>query len=370
MDERTHACSREEVRSVACVIASCLANIWRDQKCAFALPGHNGRISCKIDLRITNNEGTLQGLIVKDQSGFFRVEAEDGSYYTCRLRGRLLEEAQASDVAAIGDRVTIEILDGETGAIEAVEPRKSVISRAQRTEGNRGAGSPEREQVIIANAEQAVFVFAAAAPEPNLGLLDRFLVMGEKSEIERIIVVVNKSDLIERSAAEAKFKTYADMGYTVLYTSALLGFGIDELREALKDKVSVFTGPSGVGKSSLLNNIEPGLGRSVKAVSASRQEGLHTTRDSELVKLSFGGYLADTPGIRNLTMWDIEPEELDAYFREIEERVNDCRFGNCQHRNEPGCAVRGAVERGEISKSRYQSYLTLRDELEAAYAID
>ena len=245
----------------------------------------------------------MRGLIVKEQSGFFRVEAEDGNYYTCRLRGRLLEEAQASDVAAIGDRVTIQILDNETGAIEAVEPRTSVISRAQRTEGSRGAGGPEREQVIVANAEQAVFVFAAAAPEPNLGLLDRFLVMGEKSEIERIIVVVNKTDLTDRSAIEAKFKAYADIGYTMLYTCALLGFGIDDLRAALKDKISVFTGPSGVGKTSLLNIIEPGLGRSVKAVSASRQEGLHTTRDSELVKLSFGGYLADTPGIRSLTVW-------------------------------------------------------------------
>ncbi|MEP7292563.1 MAG: ribosome small subunit-dependent GTPase A [Chloroflexota bacterium] len=312
----------------------------------------------------------MQGLIVKEQSGFFRVEAEDGKFYVCRLRGRLLEEAQASDVAAIGDRVTISAQEDETGTIEAVEPRKSVISRAQRTEGSRGAGGPEREQVIVANAEQAVFVFAAAAPEPNFRLLDRFLVMGEKSEIDRIIVVVNKTDLTNRSAAEVKFKAYADMGYTVLYTSALLGIGIADLRAALQGKISVFTGSSGVGKTSLLNIIQPGLGRAVKEVSASRQEGTHTTRDSELVKLENGGYLADTPGIRTLTVWDVEPEELDGYFREIEALVNDCRFADCAHRNEPGCAVRSAVERGEMSKARYLSYLSLREELEAAYAID
>ncbi len=312
----------------------------------------------------------MQGLIVKEQSGFFWVEAEDGKTYMCRLRGRLLEEAQASDVAAIGDRVTISELEDETGSIEAVAPRTSVVSRAQRTEGSRGAGGPEREQVIVANAQQAIFVFAAAAPEPNLRLLDRFLVMGEKSDIERIIVVVNKVDLADRSESEAKFKPYADIGYRLLYTSALEKVGVDALREALVDQISVFTGPSGVGKTSLLNAIQPGLGRSVKAVSASRQEGIHTTRDSELVKLETGGYLADTPGIRTLTIWDVEPEELDAYFREIEERVNDCRFADCAHRSEPGCAVRAAVERGDISKGRYQSYLALRDELEQAFALD
>jgi len=319
---------------------------------------------------VLENGGALQGFIVKEQSGFFWVEGEDSKIYTCRLRGRLLEEAQSSDVAAIGDRVTIQVFEDQTGSIEAIEPRTSVISRAARTEGIRGAGAAEREQVIIANAEQAIFVFAAAAPEPNFRLLDRFLVMGGKSDIDKIVVVVNKIDLTDRSTSEAKFTAYVNMGYRVLYTSALLGLGIEDLRATLKDRISVFTGPSGVGKSSLLNVVQPGLGRAVRAISQSRQEGTHTTRDSELVKLDGGGYLADTPGIRQLTVWDVEPEELDGYYRDIEAYVPRCRFRDCTHRNEPGCAVRAAVEQGEISKARYQSYLSLREELEEAYALD
>ncbi|MDX2141702.1 MAG: ribosome small subunit-dependent GTPase A [Chloroflexota bacterium] len=308
----------------------------------------------------------LAGLVVKEQSGFFWVEAEDGSTYTCRLRGRLLEAAQSSDVAAIGDRVRIEVIDDDTGAVEAVEPRTSALSRAVRTEGNRGAGAAEREQVIIANADQAVFVFAAASPTPSLRMLDRFLVMGEKSDIERLVIIVNKVDLEGAAPTVARFDLYRTLGYTVLHTSALRGEGVTELRDLLKDHISVFTGPSGVGKSSLLNSIEPGLARVVKNVSEVRQEGLHTTRDSALIKLASGGYLADTPGIRTLTLWDIEPEELDGYFPELAPLVPQCRFADCEHRNEPGCAVRAALQKGTISHSRYQSYLSIRDELEAA----
>ena len=311
----------------------------------------------------------LDGLIVKDQSGFFWVEVENRQIYICRLRGRLMEEAQSSDIAAIGDKVQIQVNEDGTGTIEEVAERTSTLSRAVRTEGNRGAGQSEREQVIIANADQAIFVFAAAQPTPNLKMLDRFLVAGEKSGIEDLIIVVNKIDLEDPSHIAALFAPYEKMGYTVLHTCAIDRKGVETLQELLKEKISVFTGPSGVGKTSLLNAIQPGLGRAVKAVSQSRSEGIHTTRDSEMVRLENGGYLADTPGMRTLTFWDIEPEELDGYFIDIVPYVGECRFNNCAHIDEPGCAVRKAVDPGEISSSRYRSYLAFRAELEKAYAL-
>jgi ribosome biogenesis GTPase / thiamine phosphate phosphatase len=311
----------------------------------------------------------LAGLVVREQSGFFEIEVADGAIYTCRLRGRLKEEAQSSDIAAIGDRVKIQPAEDGTGTIEEVEERESVFSRSVRTEGNRGAGAAEREHVIIANADQAMFVFAAAQPSPSLKMLDRFLVVGEKSGIKRLSIVVNKIDLEDPSVIEQLFGPYKKIGYPILYTSALANDGVDELRQQLEGKISVFTGPSGVGKTSLLNAVQPGLGRAVKSVSEARKEGIHTTRDSALIKLESGGYLADTPGLRTLSIWDVEPEELDAYFIEIAPLVSQCRFGDCTHTHEPGCKVRAAVERGEVSKMRYQSYLQLREELEEAYAV-
>jgi ribosome biogenesis GTPase len=262
--------------------------------------------------------------------------------------------------------VQFQVVDKETGIIEAVEERISVLSRAARTEGNRGVGQAEREQVIIANADQALFVFAAASPTPNFKMLDRFVVTGERSGIEKLWIVVNKIDLAGLAQIQADFALYARMGYDILYTSALEGTGVETLRQLLAGHISVFTGPSGVGKTSLLNAVQPGLGRVVKAVNA-REEGSHATRDSALIKLDTGGYIADTPGIRTLTLWDIEPEELDGYFVDIAAYVDQCRFRDCMHLNEPGCAVRAALDAGQIAESRYQHYLQLRDEVEATY---
>jgi ribosome biogenesis GTPase len=311
----------------------------------------------------------VTGMIVREQSGFYWVEVpdQDNKIYQTRLRGKLMEQAQSSDIATIGDHVTLQVSQNEDqdniGTIVSVAPRKSVLSRAVRTTGNRGAGNREREQVLIANADQTLFVFAAANPNPNFRMLDRFLIVGEASNIEDLVIVVNKTDLVPPELIEHHFKPYTDMGYPLIMTSAKDNAGIDQLRDQLRSKVSVFTGPSGVGKTSLLNAIQPGLGRAVKEVSRVHNEGMHTTRDSALVKLEDGGYIADTPGIRNLNIWDMEPEELDGYMLDVADYVPQCKFNNCTHHNEPGCAVRQAVKDGKVSKRRYKHYLVLRDEL-------
>lgn len=314
------------------------------------------------------------GLIVKEQSGFYWVEAEDGGTYMCELRGRLKEEAKSSDIAAIGDRAYISLRREEgadvlKGLIEALAPRASVLSRAVRTTGKRGAGQAEREQVLIANADRALFVCSAAQPAPDLKVLDRLLVAGERSNIAELLIVLNKIDLDYAPELDEILAGYESIGYPVLRTSALRGAGIKDLKSRLARGISVFTGPSGVGKTSLLNCLQPGLGRQVKDVGRQSEEGVHTTRDSVLVRLDSGGYIADTPGIRLLTVWDIEPDELDAYFADIEPFVLDCKFSNCTHTEEPACAVRRAVERGAIAKWRYRNYLELREELRDTYIV-
>lgn len=318
-------------------------------------------------------ENTLYGLVTKEMSGFFWVEANDGKTYRCRLRGRLLEEAQSSDVAAIGDRVHFETVKDETGdigVIFAVDERASTLGRAVRTEGNRGAGDSVREHVIIANADAAFIVTSAAQPLPDFPLIDRLLVAVEQSDIPEVVIVVNKVDLADEAQVITRFLPYEKMGYTVLYTSARGELGIDAVRERLRGKISVFTGASGVGKSSLLNAIQPDLGRVVKAVSNWHDEGVHTTRDSVLVKLDgLDGYLADTPGMRSFAVYDIDPEELDGYFRDLAQYVGRCKFNDCTHRDEPGCAVVKAVKAGEVSKARWRSYLGLREELQAAVEV-
>ena len=291
------------------------------------------------------------GLIVRAQSGFFTVQTE-GGLLTCKLRGRLKRGPRLGDIAAVGDRVHASRLPDGTGMVESLEPRtRSLVRLDPRPQG-------VYQQVLLANPDQAVFVFACASPAPHLRMLDRFLVIAEKQGIPAMIVA-NKIDLVGREQAEALFGFYPAIGYAVIYTSARSGEGVEALRLQLAGKISALAGPSGVGKSSLLNAVQPGLGLAVREVSAFKK-GRHTTTVRELFPLQGGGHVADMPGMRSLALWDTRPEELDGYFPELAPLVKLCRFNDCSHKNEPGCAVRAAVEAGRVSPQRYESYLRLR----------
>jgi ribosome biogenesis GTPase len=212
---------------------------------------------------------------------------------------------------------------------------------------------------MVANPDQVVFVFACAQPAPHLRMLDRYLVVAEVNAVPAVICA-NKLDLIAEETAHSLFGLYSRLGYTVVYTSAVTGAGLEELRGRLHGRLSVLSGPSGVGKSSLLNALQPGLGLQARAVSEATFKGRHTTVYSELLPLKGGGYVADTPGIRSLGLWDVEPTELDAYFIDIRPYVAHCAFSDCTHLHEPGCAVLAAVKAGAIAASRYDSYRRLR----------
>jgi ribosome biogenesis GTPase len=216
------------------------------------------------------------------------------------------------------------------------------------------------EDVILANPDQLLVVFAIVEPEPHLRMLDRFLVIAEANELPAVICA-NKLDLASAAHAEERFGLYSRIGYPVVYASAIMGEGIDELRTLLSDRVTVISGPSGVGKSSLLNALQPGLNVQIGEISEVLNKGRHTTRAAQLYALPFGTdtFVADTPGIRELGLYEIDEQSLGFYFREFVPFVHSCRYPNCTHDHEPGCAVRKAVEEGEINTERYESYLRL-----------
>jgi len=304
----------------------------------------------------------MNGLVIKAQSGFFTVQPDDGGEpVVCRLRGRLKQERQRTALAAVGDRVTFTVNADGTGAITAVEERRSALSRTRTAPHDQRNLLTESEQVLVANPDQVVFVFSVTNPGFSPRKLDRFLVVAEMNHLPAVICA-NKVDLVPPEEARAMFGIYEAIGYPVLYTSVVTGEGVEALREALRGKLSVLAGSSGVGKSSLLNAVQEGLGLRVKQVSESTGKGLHTTRHTELIPLDIGGYVADTPGIRGLALFDLEPTEVDAYFREIGPLVELCQFSDCTHTHEPNCAVLAAVKDGRVSAERYDSYLRLREE--------
>jgi ribosome biogenesis GTPase / thiamine phosphate phosphatase len=298
------------------------------------------------------SQQTDTGIIVRSRSGFFTVHTPSGEV-TCRIRGRLKEERIHSSLIAVGDNVVIGRLSDGSGVIETILPREKEFFRLAPTA--RGAF----RQVMLANPDQVVLVFACASPDPSFRMLDRFLVITEKQQIP-VIVVINKVDMVGIKTARSMFNVYPDLGYRLIFTSAKEETGIEEFKQALTGKISALSGPSGVGKSSLLNRVQPELGLKIGAVKFSTQKGRHTTVVRELLALDEGGFVADMPGLRTLSLWDTQPEELDGYFPELRDLVTGCQFSNCSHMSEPGCAVKNAVEQGKVNARRYESYIRLR----------
>lgn len=297
----------------------------------------------------------VHGTILRATSGFYAVLADDGSVLQAQLRGLLKKERQATDLAVIGDRVRVSLADPSHPMIDSVEPRRTKFSRRQ--PGPRGTW---KEDLLVANVDQVLVVFACADPMPHLRMLDRFLVVAEHNEVPAV-VVANKVDLVGLDRARDLFAAYERIGYPVHYASAREGIGVEALADQLAARTSVVTGPSGVGKSTLLNAIQPGLRIETGEVSEALHKGRHTTTSAELHALigPAGGYVADTPGLRELGLWQVPPNELAWAFPEFEPFLGACAFNDCRHLEEPRCAVLAAVADGRISSARHDSYRRL-----------
>lgn len=280
------------------------------------------------------------------------VEDESGTVYHCATR-RLLKTLTTDQrhVVAAGDRVLfrpVENTDPKEGLIERVEPRRGCICRAVRG----------RQHVLVANVDLLAIVASAVEPRLKPHLIDRMLVTAEKGGV-RPLVCINKVDLVDPAGLQPLVGVYSQMGYEVLLVSATTGFGIERLRRAMAGRANVVVGQSGVGKSSLLNCIDPSFDLGVAPVSEENEKGKHTTTTARLLPLAGGGYVVDTPGVRQFQLWDVTAEEVAGFFRDVRPYVSLCRFPDCTHTHEDGCAVKNAVADGRLDERRYESYCHL-----------
>jgi ribosome biogenesis GTPase len=255
-------------------------------------------------------------------------------------------ESPLSPVPCLLSPVTGSPIPEAEGMIERVEPRHGVLTRASR----------RREHVLVANVDQAAIVVSLVEPDLKPHLIDRYLALSQQGGLKPL-VLLNKADLADVVELQPMIGAYAQLGITAMCTSATTGLGVDRLRRELRDRATVFSGQSGVGKSSLLNAVEPGLGLAVKSVSEVNNKGRHTTTYAQLIKLASGGWVVDTPGVRQLSLWDVMPEEVEGYFPEFRPFVHLCDFPDCTHTHETGCAIKNAVARRMISARRFHSYL-------------
>lgn len=305
-----------------------------------------------------------QGKVIRARTGFYDIQ-HDELILRCTLRGTLKKKRRSNtgrrlyaDPVAVGDNVIFSQLDNEEGVVEEILPRQTKFSRQY-------AGRQEEiEQIIVANAHQVVAVVSTQMPPLNFRTLDRFLILAEAGEMQAIICL-NKLDLVEDdqlTEMKSTFEIYEKLGYRVHYTSINIPNSIDSLKKALKDKFSVIVGASGVGKSSILNVIQPNLELRTGEVGEKTRKGRHTTTLVELFTLDNGGEVADTPGIREIGLWGVDTENLELYFPEMEPFLGECKYNDCAHVKESDCAIQNAVEVGGIHPERYHSYVILKTE--------
>ena len=298
----------------------------------------------------------MNGLIIKSTGSWYDVLCDDKRIVRCRMKGKFrISAIKTTNPVAVGDQVNVELeADQDTGLITAIYPRKNYLIR-------RSINLSKQAQIIAANLDQAFLIVTLASPRTSLGFIDRFLVTAEAYNIPAVLVF-NKLDLYSEDGLEilaAYQAIYQRIGYPCYSTSAIKGTHINQIKDLLKNRTTLITGHSGVGKSTLINVLLPGFGLRTGHISDWSDKGKHTTTFAEMFPLPFGGYLVDTPGIRELGVIDIEKQELGHFFPEIRQRMNQCKFHNCRHIHEPGCAVLEALEQGNMEPSRYESYLSI-----------
>ncbi len=303
-----------------------------------------------------------KGLVIKSTGSWYTVEDENGELFECKIKGNFrIKDIKSTNPVAVGDRVEFTVAnetDTKTsqkiGLISAISERKNYIIR-------RSPNLSKQSHIIASNIDQAVLIVTLNFPITTTTFIDRYLASAEAYRIP-VLLVFNKTDRYDNKQSTAlknMITVYESIGYTCLTTSARTNSGIETLKVAVQNKINVFNGHSGVGKSTLLNLIQPGLNLKTSEISDSHQTGKHTTTYSTLYKLNFGGYVIDTPGIKGFGMLEMEPWEISHYFPEIFRISEHCQYNNCSHTHEPGCAVKVAVEKGEIAVSRFTSYLGL-----------
>ena len=306
----------------------------------------------------------MKGVVIKNTGSWYTVLTDEGNTVECKIKGNFrLKGIRSTNPVAVGDRVGILLNQEGTAFIHEIDDRRNYIVRK----------SPNLSRachIIAANVDQAFLLVTVNYPETSTTFIDRFLASAEAYRLP-VVLVFNKNDLLnddERRLQQMMVDLYEYVGYECRIISAATGEGLDDLRDALRDRITLFSGNSGVGKSTLLNQLIPGVQLRTAAISTAHNTGMHTTTFSEMLRLPFGGWAIDTPGVKGFGAFDMEPGEICGYFKEIFRFSKDCRFSNCTHTHEPGCAVREAVENHLIAQSRYNSYVSmLNDKDESKY---